>query len=237
MPLETGDYICDLVPTNPLGSDNVSQGDDHIRLCKKILLQSFPAICGPVTATHEELSNAGKSLMPIVTTYTTVAAAQTHTFTAGRTWYKVIVTGGGAGGENIGGLNSNAGGAGGTAIKVAAITSADATYTVGAGGTYGNAGEASSFADGTETITGGGGADPSIRPQSGGVATGGDTNIRGGFGSTDVSGGSYWAGGSTIYSLDPAASPGLYGIGGAGDAPGGGGGSAGYPGIVVIEEY
>ena len=41
MALETGDYVADLVITNPLGSDAKSLGDDHLRLCKKVLRESF----------------------------------------------------------------------------------------------------------------------------------------------------------------------------------------------------
>jgi len=42
MGLETGNYISALVKTNPLSSDNVSEGDDHLQLIKKILKQNFP---------------------------------------------------------------------------------------------------------------------------------------------------------------------------------------------------
>ena len=42
MGLETGSWIEDLVDTNPLGSDPKSQGDDHIRLIKKVVQDTFP---------------------------------------------------------------------------------------------------------------------------------------------------------------------------------------------------
>ena len=42
MPLETGIYVSSLVDTNPLGADARSQGDDHIRLIKSALLDTFP---------------------------------------------------------------------------------------------------------------------------------------------------------------------------------------------------
>jgi microcystin-dependent protein len=57
MGLETGDYISDLVPTNPTGTDPVSQGDDHIRLIKSVLQTQFPNLDAPVTATPDELNN------------------------------------------------------------------------------------------------------------------------------------------------------------------------------------
>src|SRR5512144_2167585 len=42
MGLETGTYIADLVPTNPLATDLESQGDDHLRLLKSVLQATFP---------------------------------------------------------------------------------------------------------------------------------------------------------------------------------------------------
>lgn len=42
MPLETGTYVTDLVTSNPLGSDDVSKGDDHLRLIKQVLQNTLP---------------------------------------------------------------------------------------------------------------------------------------------------------------------------------------------------
>lgn len=56
MALETATYISDLVSTNPTASDNISQGDDHIRLLKSSIKATFPNITGAVTATHTELN-------------------------------------------------------------------------------------------------------------------------------------------------------------------------------------
>tara|TARA_R110000824_G_scaffold159936_2_gene334540 strand:- start:273 stop:857 length:585 start_codon:yes stop_codon:yes gene_type:complete len=42
MALESATYIDGLVITNPAGSDSISQGDDHIRLIKKVLKNTFP---------------------------------------------------------------------------------------------------------------------------------------------------------------------------------------------------
>ncbi len=42
MGLEVGNYISALVKTNPLSSDDVSEGDNHLQLIKKILKQNFP---------------------------------------------------------------------------------------------------------------------------------------------------------------------------------------------------
>lgn len=44
MALETGDRIEDLVPSNPAVGDDVSLGDDHLRLIKACVLGSFPSL-------------------------------------------------------------------------------------------------------------------------------------------------------------------------------------------------
>lgn len=42
MALEAASFIDELVTTNPVAGDNVSQGDDHLRLLKTVLKGSFP---------------------------------------------------------------------------------------------------------------------------------------------------------------------------------------------------
>lgn len=42
MSLEVGTYLSSLVSANPLSSDQVAQGDDHIRLIKTLLANTFP---------------------------------------------------------------------------------------------------------------------------------------------------------------------------------------------------
>lgn len=50
-------FIDDLVNTNPVNAtDDVAEGDDHIRGIKNVLLNSFPAVTGAVTSTHTELN-------------------------------------------------------------------------------------------------------------------------------------------------------------------------------------
>ena len=44
MGLESASFISGLVDTNPTGSDSISQGDDHIRLVKKTVQDSFPDV-------------------------------------------------------------------------------------------------------------------------------------------------------------------------------------------------
>jgi hypothetical protein len=65
MALEVGTYISDLVSTNPAAGDAKSQGDDHIRLIKTVLLATFPAgtqahyplVSGTVAATTSGTSH------------------------------------------------------------------------------------------------------------------------------------------------------------------------------------
>ena len=56
MGLESANYISGLVDTNPGATDNVSQGDDHLRLIKKVLTDSFPSIDAAVNAIHTSAS-------------------------------------------------------------------------------------------------------------------------------------------------------------------------------------
>lgn len=56
MPLESASYIDDLEPSYPVSTDLVRQSDDHIRLLKNVLQNTFPNIEGPVTASHLQLS-------------------------------------------------------------------------------------------------------------------------------------------------------------------------------------
>lgn len=56
MALESATYINQLVQTNPTLSDPKSQGDDHIRLIKKVLQDTFPNITGVVNSTQAQLN-------------------------------------------------------------------------------------------------------------------------------------------------------------------------------------
>jgi hypothetical protein len=81
MALETGDYISDLVITNPTGADAKSTADDHLRLVKKILTQSFPAVSGACTATHTELNFVDGVTSAIQTQIDAKAPIASPTFT------------------------------------------------------------------------------------------------------------------------------------------------------------
>ena len=154
----------------------------------------------------------------------------TWTRPAGITKVRVYATGGGGGGRDA---TPNAGGAGGTAIKLIDVSSiSTSTITVGSGGgAYGNGGN-SSWSDGTNTVTGNGGS----HVGDGGAGSGGDVNLTGGQGFyfSSICGESFWGGatrgGSTVQS------PTGYGQGGS-YQPSMGIRINGGPGIVVVEEY
>lgn len=81
MALESSTYIDGLVPTNPTSSDGLSQGDDHLRLLKSTLKNSFPNVSGAVTATHTELSYTDGVTSSIQTQIDTKAPLASPTFT------------------------------------------------------------------------------------------------------------------------------------------------------------
>ncbi len=63
MGLEAADHIDELVSTNPTGTDQKLQGDDHIRLIKHVLKTDLPNITEPITGTAARL-NAYTGLFP-----------------------------------------------------------------------------------------------------------------------------------------------------------------------------
>jgi hypothetical protein len=58
MGLETASFINGLVESNPTSSDGANQGDNHLRLIKTVLKNTFPNITGAVTATQAQLNTA-----------------------------------------------------------------------------------------------------------------------------------------------------------------------------------
>ena len=56
MSLETSTYIDGLVATNPTGTDDLSKGDDHIRLLKSTIKASFPDVDEAVVTIHNGTS-------------------------------------------------------------------------------------------------------------------------------------------------------------------------------------
>jgi len=58
MALETATYINQLVITNPTSSDGVGDGDNHLRLIKTAIKQTFPNLTGAVSSTHSAINSA-----------------------------------------------------------------------------------------------------------------------------------------------------------------------------------
>ena len=66
MPLETAQYIAGLNPNYPALGDTVSQGDDHMRLLKQVMVNTFPKLSGQVTKTHAQINAAPHDLATLV---------------------------------------------------------------------------------------------------------------------------------------------------------------------------
>ena len=56
MALENGTYVNSLVPANPASTDGLAQADDHLRLIKSTIKNTFPNLTGAVTATQAQLN-------------------------------------------------------------------------------------------------------------------------------------------------------------------------------------
>ena len=57
MPLESASFISQLNIANPASTDTVSQADDHLRLIKSVLKNTFPNLDAPVTSTAAQLNS------------------------------------------------------------------------------------------------------------------------------------------------------------------------------------
>jgi hypothetical protein len=76
MGIETATYLDDLNASLPAGTDDRSEGDNHIRLLKSVLQNTFPNITGAVTVTQSDLNNIGTFASSTGETWT-----GTHDFT------------------------------------------------------------------------------------------------------------------------------------------------------------
>jgi hypothetical protein len=63
MALESATYINGLVETNPTSSDNISDGDNHIRLVKAVVKATFPNVTGAITGTHTQINDSVASVV------------------------------------------------------------------------------------------------------------------------------------------------------------------------------
>ena len=81
MPLETATNIYQLVPANPPDTDLVQQGDDHLRLIKSVIQQTWPNLTGPNLPTSTGTANA--QIVAHVYGPASYSAGQMVTFKAG----------------------------------------------------------------------------------------------------------------------------------------------------------
>jgi hypothetical protein len=173
-------FINALVNTNPVGAtDPKSQGDDHIRGIKNVILNTFPAITGAVTATHTEMNLLhGLTTLPFPTGTKMVffqAAAPTgwtQDVTNTDAALRVVATaGGGTGGTHgvssppstahthTGPSHTHGGQTGETELAESQIPSHTHTYTYtapGGGGYSAASSTGSAGSGGTHSHTGGG---------------------------------------------------------------------------------
>ena len=74
MPAESADYIHQLNPAKPTGGESISDGDDHLRVIKGAVKETFKNVTGQVTSTHNELNAVGKTASDLVLLDATVTA-------------------------------------------------------------------------------------------------------------------------------------------------------------------
>lgn len=76
MPLETATYISQLVSSNPAATDQVSQGDDHLRLIKAVLQSQFTGLgTNPVNSTAIAIDFAVNAVLGNSGTITAIAGS------------------------------------------------------------------------------------------------------------------------------------------------------------------
>lgn len=56
MPIETANFVTQLDPTNPAAPDLLADTDNHLRMIKQVLKNSFPNVNGPVLGSHHQLN-------------------------------------------------------------------------------------------------------------------------------------------------------------------------------------
>lgn len=77
MPLETASYINQLDAANPLGSDPIASGDDHIRLVKASVKNTFPNITGPVSLTQAQINSLPTDVATVQTNVSALSSSTT----------------------------------------------------------------------------------------------------------------------------------------------------------------
>ena len=62
MAVENAQYITELVEANPNKNDPIAQGDEHIRLIKHVLTETFPFADGPQASVVDPVLEEARSL-------------------------------------------------------------------------------------------------------------------------------------------------------------------------------
>lgn len=70
MGLEQATFINGLVTTNPTATDSVAQADDHIRLIKTAIRNTFPGVTDALSVTQDELNVLDANTSPTASTLT-----------------------------------------------------------------------------------------------------------------------------------------------------------------------
>ena len=58
MTVEVVNFINDLNPASPTGADSISEGDDHIRIIKQAIKDTFPNVTEAINSTAAEIDEA-----------------------------------------------------------------------------------------------------------------------------------------------------------------------------------
>jgi len=86
MTIESASYISQLVTTNPAATDNISEGDDHLRLVKSVLKTQFPNLATTaVTQSSSQLNKLGFEAGAIMM-YASNSIPTTETISGVRDW-------------------------------------------------------------------------------------------------------------------------------------------------------
>ena len=86
MTVESATYISQLVPANPAASDNISEGDDQLRLIKSVLQSQFPNIgANAVNPTAAQFNKLGFQTGTVLM-YASNSIPTTQTITGVNDW-------------------------------------------------------------------------------------------------------------------------------------------------------
>lgn len=66
MSLEQASFIHQLVPSNPTTNDKMKEGDNHIRMLKQCMQNTFPNVKGAVNLSHTDFNNIPANLTQII---------------------------------------------------------------------------------------------------------------------------------------------------------------------------